>query len=121
MAKYIKREEYWFIKFRDWWIKDSLMLKMLEWNKQVKHHWAYDTKYAGKGIKNWLDEKHWKILSNTFVGTGIEENWNVLLSMMCLFREVASETAQLLNFTHHQETGENMTQFIKDLRHRTID
>jgi aminoglycoside 6-adenylyltransferase len=40
VAKYLKRDELWLVKFRDWSAK-TFLLRMIEWNEQGRHNWNY--------------------------------------------------------------------------------
>jgi aminoglycoside 6-adenylyltransferase len=65
VAKYLKREELWLSKFRDFSTKE-LLLQMIEWHEQAHHGWNYNTHYMGKHLKKWVDADIWKALHKTF-------------------------------------------------------
>ncbi len=54
VAKQIKRDNLWTVKYRDWTMKQQL-LPMLEWHARALRGWDYDTWYEGKLITRWAD------------------------------------------------------------------
>jgi len=115
VAKYLKRNELWLVKFRDWAAKE-LLLKMIEWNARAKHGGEIDTCFMGKNMQAWVDSETWQALHATFGHFNRQDSWNALLATMDLFRRLATETADLLHFTCPQEIDRNLTGFILNLK-----
>jgi aminoglycoside 6-adenylyltransferase len=115
VAKYLKRNELWLVKFRDWATKE-LLLKMIEWNARAKHGGEIDTCFMGKNMQAWVDAETWQALHAAFGRFDRQDSWNALLATMDLFRRLATETADLLRFTYPQEIDRNLTGFILSLK-----
>ena len=117
VAKYLKRDELWLVKSRDWATKE-LLLKMIEWHAQANHRWAYDTKYMGKHLKVWADAGTWEALHRAFAHFDSADSWRGLLATMNLFRQLAIETSEVLGFTYPQDVDQKITGFIVRLQER---
>ena len=117
VAKYLKRDELWLVKSRDWATKE-LLLKMIEWHAQANHRWAYDTKYMGKHLKVWADAGTWEALHRAFAHFDSADSWRGLLATMNLFRQLAVETSEVLGFTYPQDVDQKITGFIVRLQER---
>jgi aminoglycoside 6-adenylyltransferase len=119
VAKYLKRDDLWLVKFRDWTTKE-LLLKMLEWHAQAKHQWTYDTYHLGKQMKSWVEAPLWESLHGAFAHFDADDSWQALLATIELFRRVARETAALLGFAYPQDVDQNITQFIRQLKEGSV-
>lgn len=111
VAKYLKREELWLAKSRDWATKE-LLLKMMEWHAQGKHQWNHDTAYMGKRMKSWVEESTWKALHQTFAHFDADDSWNGLLSTIKLFRQLATAVAENLGLGYPVEMDRKISEFI---------
>lgn len=111
VAKYLKRDELWLVKFTDWNTKEFL-LKMIEWHEQSKYNWDYETYYMGKGMKSWVSPVTWESLHQAFAHFDSGDGWSSLLATMNLFRRLAKETAEMLEFLYPQEVDRHIAGFI---------
>lgn len=114
VAKYLKREDLWLAKSRDWSIKEML-LKMMEWHTLAKNNWKTDVKWLGKHIKNWLEPEIYNRLNNIFGHFDSEDSWKSLITTIDLFRYLSKETSKLLSFTYPDDVDKNLTGFIDKL------
>ncbi|MEO7660546.1 MAG: aminoglycoside 6-adenylyltransferase, partial [Pyrinomonadaceae bacterium] len=110
-AKYLKRDELWLAKFIDSNLK-KFLLEMIEWHEQSKHKWDYETYYSGKAMKSWASADTWESLHQTFAHFDGDDSWKSLFATMNLFRRLAEETAQMLEFSFPQQLDRNMTEFV---------
>lgn len=115
VAKYLKRDELWMVKFRDWSTKEWL-LKMIEWHAQASHGGNIDTHYLGKQMRQWTDPATSTALDHVFAHFDGDDSWRALLATLDLFRRLASETATLLGFTYPADLDANITAWITRLR-----
>lgn len=115
VAKYLKRNDLWLAKFRDWTTKEWL-LKIIEWREQGKHGWDYDTLYLGKHMRSWVSEDTWTALQDAFAHFDAEDSWESLFATMALFRHLASEVAQMLDCAYPWDTDEHISKFIMSLK-----
>ncbi|MBP5976847.1 aminoglycoside 6-adenylyltransferase [Brasilonema sp. CT11] len=114
VAKYLKREELWLVKFRDWSTKE-LLLQIIEWHKQAHYGWNYNTHYMGKHLKKWVDTNIWKALHQTFAHFDYADSRDALYGTMQLFRQLAQETAEQLGFTYPANVDESISEFIEQV------
>lgn len=111
VAKYLKREELWAVKFRDWTTKE-LLLKMIEWHEKALHGWDYDTQHLGLGMKRWLEPATWKQLHTSFAHFDAKDSQRALEATTKLFRKVARETAKRMALKYPVETDRKISRHI---------
>jgi aminoglycoside 6-adenylyltransferase len=63
-------------------------------------------------MKSWASADTWESLHQTFAHFDRVDSWASLFATMNLFRRLALETAQMLDFTYPQEVDRNMTEFV---------
>lgn len=114
VAKYLKREDLWLVKFRDWSLQVYL-LKIMEWYMLSKNNWGYDVKWTGKNIKKWLDPEVYKRLENIFSHFDKEDSWKGLIARIDLFRDLSKEIGKNLGYKYPEEVDKNLTGFILNL------
>lgn len=115
VAKYLKREDLWLVKFRDWSLQVYL-LTIMEWFMLSKNNWDYDVKWTGKQIKKWLDPDIYQRLENIFSHFNKEDSIKGLLARIDLFRDLSKETAKNLGYNYQEEVDKNITEFIYKYR-----
>ena len=115
VAKYLRRNELWLVKFRDWSMK-TFLLKMIEWHEQSRHNWDYETFYMGKRMQSWASETTWESLSQAFAHFARDDSWSGLTATMNLFRRLAIETSEALNFAYPQTLDEKLTEFVLQIK-----
>jgi hypothetical protein len=71
---------------------------MMEWQMAINQNWNVKLGAGGKGLKVQVDSGSWTELGHTFVGTGMEENWEALLGTIHLFRKVACEVTDRFGY-----------------------
>ncbi|KYC43810.1 hypothetical protein WA1_01220 [Scytonema hofmannii PCC 7110] len=86
---------------------------MIEWHEQAHHGWNYNTHYMGKHLKKWVDADIWKALHKTFGHFDYADSRDALYRTMQLFRQLAQETAEQLNFTYPKTVDESISKFIE--------
>lgn len=117
VAKYLKRQDLWAAKSRDWGLKE-LFLQMVEWREKAIHGWSYDTRYRGVRMEDWVDPSIWQKISGSFAHFDAQESWRALRETMDLFRSVASEVAQQLRYRYPDDVEENLSGYIDSLQQR---
>lgn len=116
VAKYLKREDLWSVKFRASGINHHLLLKMIEWNEQAKHNWNYSTYFLGGRMKSWVGPSTWEGLHGVFAHFDKEDSWKALKNTIELFRKLSIETAKLLDYEYPHDVDVNIDDFIQTLR-----
>jgi len=116
VAKYLKREDLWLVKFRDYGSVKYYLLEMMEWYMLAKNNWDYDVKWDGKRIKKWLDKDVYDDLFKVFAHFDAEDSWNALVENNKLFSKLAKQTAQHLHYHYPSDVDGNITKFTLQLK-----
>lgn len=113
IAKYLKRNDLWVVKFRDAGVKEFL-LKMIEWNAKSVKGSDLNTWHQGRFIKEWTDVQTWNELDSCFGHFNASDTWKALFSTMKLFRRLAKETAANLKYQYPDEVDKNITDWVNN-------
>ncbi len=100
----------------DYDMKHVYLRQVLEWRAQIDHAWSAPVGSLGKGLKKLLPPEIWSELERTYVGAGIEENWEALFRTIALFRRVASDVARHLGYTYPHELDRRVTAYTEQIR-----
>lgn len=114
VAKYLKREDLWPVKFRDWTTKE-LMLRMIEWYEKSEKGWDFDTWYFGQKMKKWIDPDVYSQISGIFAHFDKQDGLEAMNNTINLFREVAKKTAKNLNYTYPQVVDDNILSYVNSI------
>jgi aminoglycoside 6-adenylyltransferase len=118
LVKSLHRQELWHAKLRDACIKNRL-LQMIEWYAQAGHNWDYDTWIVGKYMQSWVEPELWRALFDIFAHFDQEDSWRAVRALMPLYRRLAGETAQHLNYAYPYEMDKAISEFIFEDDDRT--
>lgn len=111
-AKKLKRGELWTAKLCiDSYMKWKL-LEIIECHSHAIHGLDYDTWHSGRFIEEWAESWVVEKLSQCFSHYNNEDVKISLLSTMDLFRLVALEVAEKLNFQYPSEADEYTTAWV---------
>lgn len=113
VAKYLKRDDLWSVKFRSGSIYDNFLLKMIEWNEQAKLNWKTQLPPLGKRMRSWVDPDTWKSLHQVFAHFDRSDSRRGLLHLIELFRKIATDTANRLGYSYPYDLDKNITNHIK--------
>jgi aminoglycoside 6-adenylyltransferase len=117
VAKNLWRDEVLFAKYNlEVVMKLDLLLRMLEWRIEIERDWMWKPGVLGRGMKQHLPAETWAELERTFVGPGIEENWQALFATTALFRRTAREVGAALGFAYPHELDAGMTAYLDGVR-----
>ena len=117
VAKSLWRGEAVFTKFvleQD--VKLGALRRMLEWRIEADHDWSIRPGAYGRGLERLLPADLWSELAATYVGIGVEENWEALLATAALFRRVAAEVGAELGFAYPQRVDDPVTAHLNAVR-----
>ncbi len=110
IAKSLKREDLWVVKFRDAGIK-QLLLQMIEWHENV-------ILPTGKRMKSQVGKEIWKATKGLFARFETRESYEALLESIDLFRRLAKTVAQREGFRYPQSADRNITGIYSKTGHR---
>ena len=117
VAKCLLRDELMPAKWGlDYDMKHVYLRRMLEWRVELDYEWFVSVGKHGKGLKKRLPETIWAALEATYVGAGLEENWEALFATLKLFREVGEQVAVGLGYEFPTELDRRVRVFLKEYR-----
>ncbi|MGB3717316.1 MAG: aminoglycoside 6-adenylyltransferase [Candidatus Promineifilaceae bacterium] len=117
VAKLLWRDELMPAKYSlDYVMKQVYLRQMLEWYLEVDNSWAIKPGALGKGMKKRLKPDIWTHLETTYVGPGLEDNWNALFKSIVLFRKVAIEVADHLAYEYPIGLEERVVTYLQGVK-----
>jgi aminoglycoside 6-adenylyltransferase len=117
VAKALWRGEVVFVKWAlDQDMKLGPLRRMLEWRIEVDHDWSVRPGAYGRGLERLLPAATAAELAATYVGAGVDENWEALFVTAALFRRVAGEVAGELGFVYPQRVDDAITSHLNAVR-----
>lgn len=117
VAKNLWRDDLVFARYNlDVVMRSELLLPLLEWRIELDHGWTWKPGIVGRGLKRALPTDLWSAFERTYVGPGIEENWEALFAMTALFRRAAIAVGQALGYTYPQELDDDVTAYLEEAR-----
>ncbi|WP_280269152.1 aminoglycoside 6-adenylyltransferase [Nocardia wallacei] len=111
---YLARGELWVVKFRDNTMKEFL-LEMLEWYAATDPAGPPDTWHIGHHMDEWLPERIWKAVGETFGRFDADDSWRALYATTALFREVSETVAQRCGFPARTALAEQATARLTEI------
>ena len=97
-------------------MKQAYLRPMLEWLIEIEHDWSVKPGNLGKGLKKRLPPEIWSELEDTYVGGGVEENWEGLFRTIGLFRKVAIEVGEHLGYAYPNELDGRMMAHLQKVK-----
>lgn len=116
VAKYLKREDLWSVKFRSGLIHKHFLLRMIEWNEEARRHGETRMPPFGKRMASWVEKNTWEALQNVFGHFDAKDSWKALFATIELFRKLSKETAQSLGYPYPQEVDQAISGYVKSLK-----
>ena len=114
VAKYLRREDLWAAKFRDWGLKE-LLRTMVEWHAKSVHGWPYETWYLGLRMRDWAEPEVWERLFSVFGRFDAQDSWQALAETMDLFSEVAKQVSGCMHYRYPDGVEDNLRSYIDSL------
>ena len=97
-------------------MKLGVLRRFLEWQIELANEWAVKPGAYGRGLERLLDPETAEELAATYVGSGIEENWEALFATTALFRRVATDVADALDLRYPEELDDIATGYLEAVR-----
>ena len=117
VAKCLRRDELLPAKScLDYDMKHVFLRRMLDWRAELDHDWSLPAGFMGRGLKKRLPPDIWSELERTYVGPGIEENWEALFRTLALFRRVAVEVAAALGYVYPLDLDRRVVAYARQVR-----
>ena len=117
VAKCLRRDELMPAKYcLDFDMKHNFLRQMLDWRMECDRDWSVPTGFLGRGLKKSLPPEIWSQLESTYVGAGIEENWDALFRTLTLFRQVAVEVAEQLGYAYPYDMDRLVVAYAQEVK-----
>jgi aminoglycoside 6-adenylyltransferase len=117
VAKCLRRDELMPLKWcLDLDMKHAFLRQMLDWRMECERDWSAPTGFLGRGLKTVLPPEIWSQVESTYVGAGIEENWEALFRTLDLFRRVAVEVAERLEYEYPHDMHRGVVAYAEQVR-----
>lgn len=111
-AKHLKRGELWWAKMSADCYMQHLLLRMIEWHSRSMHGLNYDTWFRGRFLERWASPQVLKRMRLAFSHYDEADLKRGLLATLDLFRTVALETAEKLNYQYPVEADRQAKEWI---------
>ncbi len=113
VAQFIRRREFWVVKYRDWTMKEDL-LRLLEWHARATGK-DVNTWLLGKRIMDWADEDAAEAIRQIWASWDPADLWRGLLIQLELFRRLSRELSQALGFEYSDAMHREIEGYIHRL------
>lgn len=115
VAQFIRRREFWVVKFRDWTMKCDL-LQMLEWHARATSDTPPNTWLLGKRIREWTGEETYAAIEAIWSSWDVAALWQSLLRQIELFGSISRELADALGYNLGSIPQDQIEAYIRALR-----
>lgn len=117
VAKNLWRDELIPAKYDlDSMMKHNYLHQMLKWQIELDYHGQIKTGIYDEELKKYLRPEIWSELKSSYVGAGIEENWNALFKTIALFQRVAIEVANHLEYEYPHDLDHKVTTYLQQVK-----
>ncbi len=114
-AKKLRRGELWTAKgCSDHYMKERL-LQVVEWHALATAGWRVDVWHGGRFLEQWASPRFVSELRSAFACYDRDDLWRGLRVTMDLFRWLAQETAERLEFPYPTAADEHVTGLVREL------
>jgi aminoglycoside 6-adenylyltransferase len=97
-------------------MKYECLRRALDWRFGIETQWTQASRDCGKGLRHRISPALLTELENTYVGAGIDENWEALFSTIALFRRVMYEVSEKLGFIYPQDQDHRVMIYLNRVR-----
>lgn len=120
VAKFLWRDDLVAAKhLLDHFIKQEHLLPMLEWHIEIEHKWTLKPGLYGQRLKKYLRTDLWTMFERTYADADLDANWRALFQSIELFRTVAHEVAEELEYTYPQDIENRTRRYLQKIK--TLD
>lgn len=114
-AKLLKRGELWGAKYQCDTDMKRHLLTMFEWHARATHGSDHDTWYDGRYLDQWADPQALASLPATFAAYDASDLWRALFATLDLFRRLAIETAEQLNYAYPSQAEWHINAWLEEI------
>ena len=117
MAKNLWRDNLISEKYNlDYIMKFHVLRRFLEWQIEIEHGWSVRPGAYGKGLKKLVKPEIWAEFEGTYVGAGIDENWDALFRTISPFRNVAINVGERLGYIYPDDLDRQMMAYLHQVK-----
>jgi aminoglycoside 6-adenylyltransferase len=117
VAKCLWRDELLPAKWcLDYDMKLVYLRQLLEWRVELDHAWSLPVGALGKGLKKNLSPEIWTSLEHSFAGASLEANWLALDRTLALFRQLAKQVGEALDYGYPEELHAAIVAYVAHIR-----
>ncbi|MCY4146174.1 MAG: aminoglycoside 6-adenylyltransferase [Chloroflexi bacterium] len=114
VAQFIRRREFWVVKFRDWTMK-TMLLRALEWHAHATANAPTNTWLLGKRIHEWARWDDYAAISRIWAGWDARQLWRALRIQVDLFARLSDELCAALDYAQPIAAREAIRAYIHAL------
>lgn len=116
VAKGLWREELPYAKaLLDGAVRDQL-LKLLNWHIGIQTDFQQGAGKFGKALQHQLEPVLWTMVEKSYADSDYANNWNALLTMCDLFRQVAVPIAERYEFPYPHDDDQRVSAHLRHVR-----
>ena len=115
VAQFIRRREFWVVKFRDWTMKCNL-LQVLEWHARATSDEPINTWLLGKRMRDWTDARTYDAVSEIWSAWEAKALWRGLRKQIELFDRLSSELCVLYGYRYDADIYRKIDNYIRELQ-----
>jgi aminoglycoside 6-adenylyltransferase len=97
-------------------MKQTYLRQLLEWRMEIDQGWSVPAGFLGKGLKKHLPRDIWDLVEQTYVGARVADNWEALAHTMALFRKVAVEVGEHLEYAYPDDLHRRVRAYVEQIR-----
>ena len=117
VAKHLWRGDMLAAKYNlDYAMKYLNLQRMMVWRFEIDHDWSVKPGSYGRGLQSKLSAERWRQFESTYVGLGIDENWDAFFRTVELFRDVAAEVGEHLGYPYPQDLDRRCLDYLRRVR-----
>ena len=114
VAQFIRRREFWVVKFRDWTMKCDL-LQMLEWHARATSDKPVNTWLLGKRIREWTGAETYAAIEGIWSDWDVAALWQSHLRQIKLFGNISRQLGDALGYDLGASSQEQIEAYIRAL------
>jgi aminoglycoside 6-adenylyltransferase len=112
-TKKLRRGELWEGKSCvDSFMKRRCLLPMMEWHARITQGQTHDTWFRGRFLERWADPRIIAELRGVFAHYDEDDVWQALANTMQLFRWIAKEVAEKLDYTYPKDADHFTSRWV---------
>jgi aminoglycoside 6-adenylyltransferase len=97
-------------------IRLEVLVPLLGWLIEIEHDWSVPLRWTGRGLDRLLPPDISSEVLSTYAAESVDENWDVHLRLVALFRKVATQVGDSLGYKYPTELHDAMMEYLHRVR-----